>query len=163
VSRLADSGGTLTKDVIVGTPGYMSPEQAGGLSTTHQSDLFSFGAVVYRALTGEPPFAGPDTPQTLYQVVYRNPQRPSALIPGLPPDVDLVLATAMAKDPADRFETALDMANAMRLAVKSALDPRRRLHARTVLAALPWGIGARDSAEDFDEISLTDAEAIELP
>ncbi len=163
VSRLADSGGTLTKNLIVGTPGYMSPEQAGGLSTTHRSDLFSFGTVIYRTLTGEPPFAGPDTPQTLYQVVYRNPQRPSALIAGLPPDIDLVLAIAMAKDPADRFESALDMANAMRLAMRSRLDPQRRLHARTLLAALPWGTGARDSAEDLDEISLTDAEAIDLP
>jgi hypothetical protein len=69
----------------------------------------------------------------------------------------------LAKDPADRFESALDMANAMRLAMRSALDPRRRLHARTLLAALPWGTGTRDSSSDLDEISLSDAEAIELP
>ena len=55
------------------------------------------------------------------------------------------------------------MANAMRLAMRSALDPRRRLHARTLLAALPWGTGTRDSSSDLDEISLSDAEAIELP
>jgi serine/threonine-protein kinase len=165
VSRLTDSGGTLTKDVIVGTPGYMSPEQAGGGATTHRSDIFSFGAVVYRALTGEPPFAGQDTPQTLYQVVYRNPQRPSALVAALPPDVDLVLALAMAKDPADRFQSAMEMANAMRLAAKSALDSQRRLHARTLLAALPWGTGTRDSSASLeeDELSLSDAEAIEGP
>ena len=161
VSRLADSGGTLTKNVIVGTPGYMSPEQAGGLNTTSRSDIFSFGAVVYRTLTGEPPFASADTPQTLYQVVYRNPQRPSALIAGLPPDIDLVLAIAMAKDPADRFESALEMAAAMRLAAKSALDPQKRLHARTLLAALPWGTETRDSSGELDELSLSDAEPID--
>jgi serine/threonine protein kinase len=163
VSRLTDSGGTLTKDVIVGTPGYMSPEQAGGAVATHKSDIFSFGAVVYRTLTGEPPFAAGDTPQTLYQVVYRNPMRPSALVRGLPPDVDLVLAIALAKDEADRFESALDMAAAMRLAARGALDPQRRLHATTLLAALPWGTGARDSAagDEEDELSLSDAEPVE--
>jgi serine/threonine-protein kinase len=76
----------------------------------------------------------------------------------LPPDIDLVLAIALAKDPADRFESALEMAKAMRLAMRSSLDSRRRLHARTLLATLPWGTGLRDSA---DELSLTDAEAIE--
>jgi serine/threonine-protein kinase len=163
VSRLTDSGGTLTKDVIVGTPGYMSPEQAGGGTTTHRSDLFSFGAVVYRALTGEPPFAAEDTPQTLYQVVYRNPLRPSALVRGLPPDVDLVLAITLAKDQADRFESALEMAAAMRRAVKSELDPQSRLHARTLLATLPWGAGVRDSsAGDLEhELSLSDVEPFE--
>jgi serine/threonine protein kinase len=166
VSRLADSGGTLTKDVIVGTPGYMSPEQAGGSATTHRSDIFSFGAVVYRTLTGEPPFAAEDTPQTLYQVVYRNPMRPSTLVRGLPPDVDLVLAIALAKDQTDRFDSALDMAAAMRLAVNGALDPRRRLHAQTLLATLPWGAGARDRRDDSggdftDELSLSDAEPYE--
>jgi serine/threonine-protein kinase len=143
----------------------MSPEQAGGNVTTHRSDLFSFGAVVYRALTGEPPFAAGDTPQTLYQVVYRNPIRPTSLVRGLPPDVDLVLAIALAKDQADRFDSALEMAAAMRLAVKGALDPQRRLHARTLLAALPWGVGVRDSAVDLteDELSLSDAEPYEEP
>ena len=98
VSRLAGTTGTLTMDQIVGTPGYMSPEQAGGREATHRSDIFSFGAVVYRALTGQPAFSGPDTPQVLYQVVYRNPPRPSLLMPGLPTDLDIVLAIAMAKD-----------------------------------------------------------------
>jgi serine/threonine-protein kinase len=163
VSRLADSGGTLTKDIIVGTPGYMSPEQAAGTQVTHKSDVFAFGAVIYRALTGAPAFAGEDTPQTLYQVVYRNPPRPSALMPGIPPDVDLVLATAMAKDPADRFESARELANAMHAAARSSLDARLRLSARTLLAALPWGTDMRGSAGDVgDEISLSEAESIEV-
>jgi serine/threonine protein kinase len=166
ISRLTDSGGTLTKDMIVGTPGYMSPEQASGTVTTHRSDLFSFGAVVYRALTGEPPFVAEDTPQTLYQVVYRNPIRPGALVRGLPPDLDLVLAIALAKDPTDRFDSALEMAAAMKLAARGALDPQRRLHAQTLLAALPWGVAeAGSSAESAEgregESSLSDVEPFE--
>jgi len=140
VSRLAGSSGTLTMDLIVGTPGYMSPEQAaGGKEVTHRSDVFSFGAVIYRALTGQPPFSGPDTPQILYQVVYRSPARPSHLVPGLPPDVEIVLAIALAKDPAERFASALEMAEALRSASRGALDPSFRVHAQTLLAALPWG------------------------
>jgi serine/threonine-protein kinase len=181
VSRLADSGGTLTKDVIVGTPGYMSPEQAAGTTATHQSDLFSFGAVVYRALTGAPPFQGEDTPQTLYQVVYKNPPCPSSLLRGLPPDLDLVLAVALAKAPPDRFASAREMARAMHAAARSALDPEIRLRARTLLAALPWGTDARggtdggassasrgrgpddpqESGERESEISLSDADSID--
>jgi len=148
VSRLAGSSGTLTMDLIVGTPGYMSPEQAaGGKEVTHRSDVFSFGAVLYRALTGQPPFSGPDTPQILYQVVYRSPARPSQLLPGLPQDVEIVLAIALAKDPAERFASALEMADALRSASRGTLDPSFRVHAQTLLAALPWGHSSYDESE----------------
>ena len=147
VSRLAGTTGTLTMDQIVGTPGYMSPEQAaGGREATHKSDVFSFGAVIYRALTGQPAFSGSDTPQVLYQVVYRNPARPSALAPGLPSDVDIVLAIAMAKDPAERFASALELSEALRAASKGAVDPALRVHAQTVLAALPWGTAVTEES-----------------
>jgi serine/threonine-protein kinase len=149
VSRLAGTSGTLTMDMIVGTPGYMSPEQAaGGSEVTHRSDVFSFGAVVYRTLTGQPPFAGSDTPQILYQVVYRNPARPSQLVPGLPGDVDLVLAIALAKDPGDRFASATELADALRAAAKTRLDPAVRLHAQTLLASLPWGTSTRGEVSE---------------
>ena len=140
------SQGTLTQDQIVGTPGYMSPEQAAGRDATHRSDVFSFGVVIYRALTGEPAFAGPETPQILYQVVYRNPPRPSDLVATIPPDVDLVLAVALAKDPEDRFASALELASALRGAKAGNLDPAVRLHAQTLLAALPWGGSAREDS-----------------
>jgi eukaryotic-like serine/threonine-protein kinase len=148
VSRLAGTSGTLTMDMIVGTPGYMSPEQAaGGQEVSHRSDVFSFGAVIYRALTGQPPFSGADTPQILYQVVYRNPTRPSQLVPGLPADVEMVLATAMAKDAGDRFTSALEMSEALRAAARGRLDPSHRVHAQTLLASLPWGAAVRDEGD----------------
>jgi serine/threonine-protein kinase len=155
VSRLAGTTGTLTMDMIVGTPGYMSPEQAaGGREVTHRSDVFSFGAVLYRALSGQPPFSGPDTPQILYQVVYKNPTRPSQLVPGLPADVEMVVAIAMAKDPGERFASAIEMAEALRAAAKGALDPSLRVHAQTLLAALPWGQSNYDESDiELVEIS----------
>ncbi len=147
VSRLAGTTGTLTMDQIVGTPGYMSPEQAGGREATHRSDVFSFGAVLYRSLTGQPAFTGPDTPQVLYQVVYRNPPMPSSLVSGLPTDLDIVLAIAMAKDPGDRFGSAMELAEAVKAAAKGTLDPSHRVHAQTLLAALPWGTASRDESQ----------------
>lgn len=155
VSRLAGSTGTLTRDQIVGTPGYMSPEQAAGSESTHRSDVFSFGAMIYRALTGQAPFSGPDTPQILYQVVYRNPTRPSEVIPAIPPDVDLVLALALAKDKEDRFASALALAAALKAAAKNELSPSLRLHAQTVLAALPWGHRIREGAAPASLQSFT--------
>ena len=146
VSRLDRLGGTLTKDVIVGTPGYMSPEQAGGAVTTHRSDIFSFGAVVYRALTGEPPFAAEDTPQTLYQVVYRNPIRPSTARARASARRRSRARDRARKGPGRTASTsALDFAAAMRLAAKNALDPQSRLHARD--AARGAAVGGRGEGQ----------------
>ncbi len=145
VSRIVGSHGTLTQDMVVGTPAYMSPEQAAGTETTHRSDVFSFGAMTYRALTGELPFDAVDTPQVLYKVVYKNPPRPSEVCTALPPDVDLVLAIALAKDKEDRFGSALEFAAALRDAAHGRLHRSLRLHGTTVLAALPWDRAVRQS------------------
>jgi len=153
VSRLVGSNGTLTQDMVVGTPAYMSPEQAAGTDATHRSDVFSFGAMTYRALTGDLPFDAVDTPQVLYKVVYKNPPRPSQICADLPPDVDLVLAIALAKDKEDRFASALEFAAALRDAARNQLHPALRVHGRTVLAALPWGGSAHGPSSDRDVFS----------
>ncbi len=148
VSRFAGSHATLTQDQIVGTPGYMAPEQAAGGEATHRSDVFSFGVVIYRALTGVPAFWGNDAPQILYQVVYTNPQRPSEILSTISQDVEVVVAIALAKEPEDRFDSALDLAAALRDAATGQLDPAIRLHGRTLLAALPWGASTRAAHDD---------------
>jgi serine/threonine-protein kinase len=139
VSKLTDSSGTLTQNMIVGTPGYMAPEQARGLSADARSDLFALGAVVYRSLTAQPAFKGNDTPAILFDVVYRAPRRPSELVPSLPEDMDRFLAIALAKRPADRFVSAGAFADALRVASKGGLPRELRLQADLLLAALPWG------------------------
>ncbi|CAN5923740.1 hypothetical protein BH11MYX3_BH11MYX3_00250 [soil metagenome] len=139
VSKLADSHGTLTQNMLVGTPSYMAPEQARGESTDERSDLFSMGAVLYRALTGQPPFRGNDTPQILFDVVYRAPRQPTLIIPALHPDVELVLAIAIAKRPADRFGSGAALATALRSASKGVLVADQRARARKILDELPWG------------------------
>jgi serine/threonine-protein kinase len=139
VSKLRDQGATLTNAAVIGTPGYMAPEQAEGRDVDHRADLFSLGAVAYRALTGRPPFGGGDLPRVLFEIAYKNPVRPSEITPSLPEDVDLVLAIALAKRPEDRFDSALDLAAALRAACAGALDPALRTRATTQLASMPWG------------------------
>jgi eukaryotic-like serine/threonine-protein kinase len=121
VSKLADHQGTLTKDHVVGTPVYMAPEQARGLPVDHRADAYALATVAYRAITGQPPFGGRDVPTILYNVVHTHPARASSLVPKLPRDVDRALAIGMAKDPADRFATALELAEALTAAASNKL------------------------------------------
>jgi eukaryotic-like serine/threonine-protein kinase len=140
VAKLQDSSGTLTQSAVVGTPGYMSPEQArGGDDVDLRSDIFSLGAVIYRSLTGRPPFAGADMPAILFEIVYKSPIRPSEATPGLPRDVDLVLAIALAKRRSDRFSSALEFAEAFRHAARGKLSTTLRERARTLVDEYPWG------------------------
>jgi serine/threonine-protein kinase len=139
VSKLRGSQGTLTQNRVVGTPGYMSPEQARGKEADERSDVFSLGAVMYRALTGQPPFLGADTPQILFDVVYRMPRRPGLLSPWLPADADRVLAIAIAKTPADRFASPEAFATALAAAAAGTLDAATRERGLALIAAAPWG------------------------
>jgi len=121
VSRVVDHTGSLTAGAVVGTPAYMAPEQARGLTVDHRSDLYALAAIAYRALTGHPPFAGNEPAELMFRVVYEHPRRPSELA-AVPADVDAVLAIALAKDPAARFDTADQLATALAAAIAGRLD-----------------------------------------
>jgi tRNA A-37 threonylcarbamoyl transferase component Bud32 len=86
-----------------GTPAYMSPEQASGEPLDGRSDLFSLGCVLYVALTGRRPFDGENVPLILSRVRSAVPEPPSRMCADIPPGVDVVVARAMAKDPAARY------------------------------------------------------------
>lgn len=133
VSKMIGSG-TVTENNLVGTPGYMSPEQAEGREVDARSDIFSLGAVAYRALTGRRAFSGAELPQILYQIVHGTPVRPRELVPSLPKEVEVVLSIALAKSPADRFANAKELAEALRRAsrpeVKAPTSKRRAPAAR---------------------------------
>ena len=126
VARALDHGDTLTGGLLVGTPSYMSPEQARGGQVDHRTDLYALAAVAYRALTGHPPFASKEVADTLYRVVHTRPVRPTLLAPELPADIDLVLAIGMAKRASDRFASAAELAAALRDAVHRHLGPALR-------------------------------------
>ena len=137
VSKSGGSG-TLTKGHVIGTPAYMAPEQAKGENVDHRADVYSLAAILYRSTTGHPAFASKDVPTTLYDVVYRVPTQPSILAP-VPGDVDRVIAIGLAKNPDDRFATALELAEWFAAAIDDALTPDQRRRADELSNKHPWG------------------------
>jgi serine/threonine protein kinase len=138
VGKLQGSGATLTGLAVVGTPGYMAPEQVRGGYIDARADVFALGAVMYRALTGQPPFGVVEV-QAMFDVVSKQPSAPSEVQRGLPKDVDRVLAIALAKEPRDRFATPAELAAALDAASRDELAPAIRARALTILRERPWG------------------------
>ncbi|MCW5801993.1 MAG: serine/threonine protein kinase [Deltaproteobacteria bacterium] len=134
----AGGTGTLTKGHVIGTPAYMAPEQARGEDVDHRADVYSLGAILYRSVTGHPAFTGKDVPSTLYDVVYRVPSQPTMLA-NLPADIDRVLAIGLAKDPRDRFATAVELAAWFAAAAADGLTLEQRRRGDDVIARYPWG------------------------
>jgi eukaryotic-like serine/threonine-protein kinase len=108
---IARSGASQMTEVgsIIGTAQYLSPEQAQGSPVDQTSDLYSVGVVLFEMLTGQVPFTG-DTPlEIAMKHLSEVPKPPSELRPEVPHDLDLVVLRALAKDPADRYETSEEM------------------------------------------------------
>ena len=104
---------------VLGTPSYMSPEQIQGLPVDGRSDLFSAGVILYQFLTGERPFAG-SASTTMQKVLKEDPLPPSTLNVQLPPVMDAVVRKALAKRADERFQTAQEFADAIRIAAPTA-------------------------------------------
>jgi serine/threonine-protein kinase len=137
IARLVEAQSSLTHGVI-GTPAYMAPEQVRGERVDHRADVFALAAVAYRALTGRPPFSGPDPLAVLHSVAHDQPAAPTDLAM-LTKDVELVLALGLTKDPGLRFQSANELGQALKAALHNALDEASRQRARAILAERPWG------------------------
>jgi len=105
-----------SEGIVLGTPNYMSPEQALGDKVDGRSDLFSTGAVLYELLTGHKPFEAETTPSVLYQVVHKQPVPVRRWAPELPAAVAAVVNRALEKDLKQRFPSAGDMRAALSIA-----------------------------------------------
>ncbi len=107
ISKVDGLGGaSLTKTgMVMGTPGYMPPEQARGARVDHRADVYGVGAILYHALTGQMPFDYEDVGEALSAVLTTDPPRPRSLVPDLPPALELVIERSMAKEPADRYSS----------------------------------------------------------
>ena len=91
--------------MVMGTPSYMSPEQCQGLATDHRSDLFSAGVILYELLLGERPFTG-SAEMIAYRICNEAPRPPTQVAQALPPEIDGLVMTALAKSPDARFQSA---------------------------------------------------------
>jgi len=112
IARIDMSSLTMT-GMVMGTPSYMSPEQCQGRDSDHRTDIFSAGVVLYELLTGERPFTG--SPELIaYRICHESPKPASQVASlALPPSLDDVIDTALAKTPDLRFQNALAFRNAL--------------------------------------------------
>jgi len=109
--KISDFGAALTEQtdttqiIGVGSPAYMSPQQVKEQPLTHQTDIFSLGVVMYQLLTGRLPFTGNNNYSTIYQIINVDPPPPSLHRPEIPPQLDVIVKTALRKDLETRYQT----------------------------------------------------------
>ncbi len=94
---------------VIGTAQYLSPEQARGESVDARSDVYAAGCVLYELVTGEPPFTGDSPVAVAYQHVREDPNPPSSVNPAVAPELDAVVLKALAKGPANRYQSSAEM------------------------------------------------------
>ena len=107
---VSDTSSTMTQTAaVIGTAAYLSPEQARGEHVDLRSDLYSTGCMLYELVTGTPPFTGDSPVAVAYQHVREDPVPPTEYDETMPPEVDAVVLKAMAKNPANRYQSADEM------------------------------------------------------
>jgi serine/threonine-protein kinase len=116
VAKLTESAVTATGEEVIGTPAYISPEQARGESVDHRADIYGLGAILYEMLTGERPYGG----DTVIGIALQHINDPIPDIlktrPDLPPEVDVIIKTSLAKEKQNRYATASELSRALNLA-----------------------------------------------
>jgi hypothetical protein len=118
VARLPDSDLTQT-DQMVGSPGFMSPEQLRGAAVDGRSDLFALGVILYLLLTGKSPFEGESVSEVLYRISTQPAEPPSEAQGDVSPDFDPILERALGKEPEARYQSGREMIEALRAAAAS--------------------------------------------
>ena len=116
IAALTDMSKTKT-GTILGSPLYMSPEQVQGHKLDGRSDLYSLGVALYQLLRGELPFEAPSLTGLMFKIANEPHPDVTFLRPDIPPTVKVVMDKALQKDPDARFQTGMEMANALRLAL----------------------------------------------
>jgi serine/threonine-protein kinase len=125
ISKMKASTRLTRASIMMGTPGYMAPEQARGRpdDIDHRSDQWALACITWEMLAGRRLFPGDDVAAILYQVVNEDPPLLAPVVPGLPSEIDSVLRRALAKQPGDRFPTVTAFARAFAAAAAPQATP----------------------------------------
>ncbi len=135
ISRLDDGkGNKLTKTGhLMGTPSYMAPEQARGERVNHRADIYGVGGVLYALLTGRAPFDGETVSATIVAVLTEEPARPTTIVPGVPPSLELIVQKAMAKKEDQRYQSMDELFEALAPFDTTAVEQHDGARPQTVL------------------------------
>ena len=128
VAKISTSQHLTQAGTVIGTPNYMSPEQIQGREVDGRADQFSLAVIAYEMLTGEKPFFGDQLTTVLYKIVSESPTPPHHLNPTLSWAAGMVLAKALAKEPADRYPSCTDFMSALVAALNTKKDWRPLPH-----------------------------------
>lgn len=153
----AASDDLTVRGMAIGTPAYMSPEQAIGEGPVDQrSDIYSLGCVLFEMLCGQPPFTGDTSASVMAQQAARIPPPVRMLRADVPAGVADAVARALAKDPAHRFATALDFAAALQTGAAGATAALAARAARPMVAVLPFVNASSDADAEYLADGITD-------
>ena len=147
IARMRHADHKTSAGMVLGTPRYMSPEQISGLPVDQRSDIFSLGVVLHEMLTGGSLFAGRDVDQIAHNVTYVEHAPPSRGNPDVPQMLDFVVARALKKDPAVRYQDAYEMCADLRdaLAELKGRAPARRSDETERTQTLKLEAGAKEA------------------
>ena len=148
---------------IVGTAQYLSPEQARGGEVDPRSDLYSLGVVLYELLTGKTPFDGETPVEIAMKHLSNAPQPPSKLRPDIPPELDMVVLRALAKNPDDRYQSADEMEADLERVARGARVSATTADTATQVLRRPAAAAAAASATAATMIAPRSTAAADVP